>query len=1197
MPSALSRLSTYAVTSRFTTLETEISDDSNTEVISVHASDHVTAESGAVEDCSTTASDDEAFEDTFEKLDSTESAPSVSEEHQPQELQSTSDQDGDSDDDEPDQVFTKQGRPGQTVVVVIPPTSIPKIVIEVLQLSKKANLVDATSESSPVELYELDVLFKLTREWKDTRSDEEHDFIELRLSDFTISVPSSRAHRARKKANLEDLHNAYATLAFTGYASVNDKRYLLRDIEFDKLSVGYEPGTTTVRDAIWIQNEEASNLGIWYKLVDPAVGYLQYYKHFVWLATFRKHFVTYLEERKDVQLADFYQNFHDWLCSQYSEDADFKGWLLEFGRTDYRQIITTYDGFLWNDATNSEVDPAKVNRKHPVWKDVYTAGIGSIENHPYAKNAYTLVTPYVYSLFKKMYFSDRLKVQFVATPSVASQMAIHHEPALILNSKPVEIGDLIAVERDQQSQWKDSSAIWYAYVHSMDTDEKGRYFNVFWMYRPSDTICGRAFYPYANELFLSDHCSRCSEESKIYAADVRATVPLKVMEHPGKHPGSFVTRQMYQHCSDSFVTLEIHHFTCINCSTENRFPRHEEHQPGDTVLLDRPYIPLLQPVEILEAEDDHFVVRLLLRRKTFDASALLNELVYTDQKLRVHRDKISTRCHVRCERASDLANLAPPYSYSGVGNCWIITAYLPNGADSPVPIEHLHLGRLRQGFDPRVSMPSLATLDLFGGGGNLGRGFIDAVVPKIGWSVDIDAHAILTSKANAMNDDTAFFLGSAVDYFERAAKGLYSRLIARPGEVELILAGSPCPGFSTMQLDKLSIGSKTNASMVPLTISFIDLYRPKYAILENVFGMTRDIKDQNVLWQTVAALTSMEYQVNVFMMDAWSYGSFQNRCRIFVSAAAPGLTPITKPFETHSSLSTKFRSMGRTTNGLTFGDRRFGKSPFKFRTAAEASHNLPRIGRGFLRHVRHPDHRVVAVLTKYPQKILESVPCTPPGLGIQSALKERLLSPEMIKHLKDEHQWKLTKGKAFTRIRSDFLFPTILTTVDPRCNRAGNCVHWEENRAISLLEARRAQSIPDNEVLIGPTAKKYKLVGNGVDRFVAVSLGLAVRAAVETNVKLGLEPIWQPRPSEHRQLGTAEPLSRRELHHGYSDDELGNDLEVLDRPISSPPRCTVSVVIPPMPPSADESEDELTIRISPYKRGVKRKIVEFDDEE
>jgi DNA (cytosine-5)-methyltransferase 1 len=52
-----------------------------------------------------------------------------------------------------------------------------------------------------------------------------------------------------------------------------------------------------------------------------------------------------------------------------------------------------------------------------------------------------------------------------------------------------------------------------------------------------------------------------------------------------------------------------------------------------------------------------------------------------------------------------------------------------------------------------------------------------------------------------------------------------------------------------------------------------------------------------------------------------------------------------------------------------------------------------------------------------------------------------------------------------------------------------------EDRLITVMEARRAQSFPDDEVLLGNNAQAFKIVGNSVARSVALAWGVSMRYA------------------------------------------------------------------------------------------------------
>lgn len=57
------------------------------------------------------------------------------------------------------------------------------------------------------------------------------------------------------------------------------------------------------------------------------------------------------------------------------------------------------------------------------------------------------------------------------------------------------------------------------------------------------------------------------------------------------------------------------------------------------------------------------------------------------------------------------------------------------------------------------------------------------------------------------------------------------------GEVDLFCAGFPCPGYSGLNLNP-SFNDIKN-TLICLVISYIDFYRPRYVLLENVIGLLR----------------------------------------------------------------------------------------------------------------------------------------------------------------------------------------------------------------------------------------------------------------------------------------------------------------------------------------------------------------------
>ena len=236
------------------------------------------------------------------------------------------------------------------------------------------------------------------------------------------------------------------------------------------------------------------------------------------------------------------------------------------------------------------------------------------------------------------------------------------------------------------------------------------------------------------------------------------------------------------------------------------------------------------------------------------------------------------------------------------------------------------------------------------------------------YAVDWNSEALHSHRANTSDpDDVQYFLGSVNHYLCLALLGSQDPRVALIGLVGLILGGSPCPGFSSMQKNKQSEQSLSFASMVASIVAYVDTYNPQYFILENVVPMTYKIMvnghEQNVFSQILASLVALGYQVQQFLGDSWSLASSQQRSRVFIVASAPGTVPLFPPPSTHGHPPGREvrRALGKTTNGLPFGIRRYEDTPFPYVSAQAATKDLPDVGDSLTQICpKFPDHRTSA---------------------------------------------------------------------------------------------------------------------------------------------------------------------------------------------------------------------------------------------
>ena len=848
----------------------------------------------------------------------------------------------------------------------------------------------------------------------------------------------------------------------------------------------------------------------------------------------------------------------------HGNDSRFQKWLMEYDDTDFRRVIAANPGFLWNQARDlNHVGFAN----HPLSMEVHPSELGQVKEQVAVESS-TLVTPFVYKCFKHMSWARFLEPRKpspralktrrgknvasnrTSDPSLDPGLGTVEGIAVNRGTVPeqtrlrecqipqqtinVKIGDVVCVSKDTETSWKGITEIWFAYVQALQTDQKGRIIlHVIWLYAPSDTTCSTGRYPFANELFFSDNCN-CGD-GRLESTEVTSKVSVAFFSGPQQTAAEYFVRQKYTH-EETFVTLKKGDFQCFHrCAFAKTDIEElmEDYQVGDSILVSRlaKDPTCLEPVEIVEIHQTgtsgKLKVRRLMRRcrDYGDSGARPNELVYTDEIVLIPVSAVHRRCHVRFFTTEELKNaqIPAPYNRDGNADAYYITCR-EAGTRSP-RLEPLHKpfpSTLIQGFDPKA--PPVKTvmkgMDLFCGGGNFGRGLEEGGAILNKWAIDWNTAAMHTYRANLREvKDTQLYNGSVNDYLAHAMKGSSAKEIAKAGEVDFISAGSPCQGYSIANITRDSENALKYCSMIASVAAFIDFYRPKYALLENVASMAKKGErgsKENAFSQMLCTLVAMGYQVQQFYLDAWSFGSPQSRSRLFISVAAPGLKLPPHPELSHSHpANTKQRSLGRGANGLDFGSRLFGATPYQYVTASEATSDLPSIGDSRVSVcIPYPDHRTSRIESTNTRVLISHVPRFPYRETFMTAYRRgRMSEPQVNAYPLESRVRGSAKSKTWARLNPDGLFPTITTAIRPQDGRAGASLHWDEQRLMTVMEARRAQGFPDREVLIGSPAAQWKIIGNSVARQVALALGMSLRTAWLAN-----EP---DEPAESRQVKQA----------------------------------------------------------------------------
>jgi len=389
-------------------------------------------------------------------------------------------------------------------------------------------------------------------------------------------------------------------------------------------------------------------------------------------------------------------------------------------------------------------------------------------------------------------------------------------------------------------------------------------------------------------------------------------------------------------------------------------------------------------------------------------------------------------------------------------------------------------------------MLRLNTLDLFAGCGGLSLGLENAGV-EICWANELDPNAASTYRSIHLKTEV----------FEEEANGFLARIkdsgagLPGPGDVDLIVGGPPCQGFSGYNRHRDPADPRN--SLLETFLGFVDFLNPPHVLIENVPGML-SLGDGSIVHALIESLEGLGYFTRLGILQAGHYGLPQNRWRVFIWAAKNKDALPNFPLPTHEFPKT-----------TVFGATKFRDSVVKAPTISksmlwdlkpkvtvwDAIGDLPNIANGSSQETMsymsspyseyqysmrgaeiHVQNHITTRLGDIQLERCEAIPRNP-GAGWLD-LPDRLKPRNLAKHGDRRY------NNRFGRLYWEGTFNTILTKPEPYWSAV---FHPEQNRVISVRESARAQSLPDSVRFHGGLTSKYRQVGNAVPCILGKAIG------------------------------------------------------------------------------------------------------------
>jgi DNA (cytosine-5)-methyltransferase 1 len=367
----------------------------------------------------------------------------------------------------------------------------------------------------------------------------------------------------------------------------------------------------------------------------------------------------------------------------------------------------------------------------------------------------------------------------------------------------------------------------------------------------------------------------------------------------------------------------------------------------------------------------------------------------------------------------------------------------------------------RKMFDGLVPN-SPRVLDLFSGCGGMSWGLHKAGFQIVG-AIDDWGAALRTFRLN--HPDAKIFEG---DIRAMSTSDICEKLSLRRGELEVLVGGPPCQGFSknTPASERFLLDPRNQ--LFREFMRFVEDLYPKVVIMENVAEIFNAF-DGAVRREVISMFTKLGYKIDVKILNAFDFGVPQKRRRCFFLASRVSWEP---EFPSHEKFPRNQMGIG------AWGAISDLPEPSDNPTSS-VSH-INRTTNEFQRWVRG---RSRAVHNHYDHPL-------------QPKQRERYASikaGEGLKDLPDRLRPKSGYSGAYGRL--DFVnpAPTITRWVfHPGSGRFG---HPSVPRIITMREAARLQSFTDDFIFAGTRNEIAGQIGNAVPPLLMFRVGETLKAA------------------------------------------------------------------------------------------------------
>jgi DNA (cytosine-5)-methyltransferase 1 len=342
------------------------------------------------------------------------------------------------------------------------------------------------------------------------------------------------------------------------------------------------------------------------------------------------------------------------------------------------------------------------------------------------------------------------------------------------------------------------------------------------------------------------------------------------------------------------------------------------------------------------------------------------------------------------------------------------------------------------------SQPRITAIDLFCGAGGFSLGLEKAGIEVLA-AFDCWGKALETYKENFSHP--AFNM----DLSKVSSKDVLDSVHKTPGEIDILVGGPPCQGFS---IQRIGDDSDERNNLILKFGKLVRGIKPQLFLMENVPGLLGK-RGKELFNLLLSDLSSEGYNLHYKTINAADYGAPQIRRRVVLAGWISNENPFELPPPTHPG-ENNYISVSEALGDLP-------SPPVKIDSSGDRLHRR----------------------TKLSPLNLKRMEAIPPGGGMMDLPDELKVNCHKSGAAKIGHRY------VYGRLHPNEPAPTITARFDSFTR--GKFGHYSEARNITLREGARLQTFPDDFTFIGNQEQVAAQIGNAVPFKVALALSFAAK--------------------------------------------------------------------------------------------------------